>query len=242
MILGAMQPYLLPYLGFYQLIQAVDTYLICDDLQYTDGWMKKNRSLINCKQAKPNFFGLPVKHGDQKARICDRFFSEQSPLSEKMKLMNYLDHIYLKAPFYASHREIIERIVLYPDNNIGKYNAFGIKTLASYLDIPANIIVSSEITDPYYRESMDNLSCQDMVLFLCQYHHADTYINAIGGTELYSKEVFASHGIQLNFIQMDSIRYQQYSKYFVEKLSIVDVLAFHSREDVKELLNRYTLI
>lgn len=242
MTLGAMQPYLLPYLGFYQLIQAVDTYLISDDLQYTDGWMKKNRSLIDCKRAKPNFFGLPVKHAGQTLKVNEREFSEQSPLSEKKKLMAYFDNIYRKAPHYNEHRDILERIVLYPDHNVGKYNAYGIITMANYLEIPTKIIISSQVPDDNYHKTLDTLSCQDMVLYLCQYHQADHYINAIGGTKLYDKEEFLNHGVQLNFIQMDTIRYQQYSKYFVECLSIVDVLAFHSKEEVKELLHRYTLI
>lgn len=242
MILGAMQPYFLPYLGFYQLIQAVDTYLICDDLQYTDGWIKKNRCLLDCKKAKPNFFGLPVSHGEQKARINERYFAEQHPLSEKKKVMNHLDNIYRKSPHYAQHRDIIECIIMYSDNNIGNYNAYGIKKMAEYLEISTNIVVSSRISDPIYRETMDSLCCQDMVLFLCNYHKADRYINPIGGTQLYQKEVFHANGIQLNFLQMDSIRYSQYSKYFVESLSIVDVLAFHTKEEVQQLLLRYTLI
>lgn len=242
MTLGAMQPYLLPYLGFYQLIQAVDTYLICDDLQYTDGWMKKNQCLLDCKRAKSNFFGLPVKHAAQTLKINEREFSEQSPQSEKIKLMAYLDSIYRKAPYYKEHREVIERIVMYPDNNIGHYNAFGIQTMANYLQIPTKIIISSQVNDDIYHETMDSLSCQDMVLYLCKYQKADHYINAIGGVQLYDKTIFAKHGIQLDFIKMDTIRYQQYSKYFVECLSIVDVLAFHTLEQVQDLLLRYTLI
>lgn len=242
MTLGAMQPYLFPYLGFYQLIQAVDTYLICDDLQYTDGWMKKNQSLLDCKKAKSNFFGLPVKHAAQTLKINEREFSEQSPFSEKKKLMAYFDTIYRKAPHYEEHHDVLEQITMYPDNNIGHYNAYGIITMSTYLEIPTKIIISSQVPDETYHETLDSLSCQDMVLYLCQYHQANHYINAIGGTKLYDKNVFSEHGIQLDFIKMDTIRYQQYSKYFVECLSIVDVLAFHSKEEVKELLHRYTLI
>jgi hypothetical protein len=242
MTLGAMQPYLLPYLGFYQLIQAVDSYLICDDLQYTDGWMKRNRSLLDCKKAKPNFFGLPVKHAAQDLKINEREFSEQSPLSEKNKLLAYIDSIYLKAPHYQEHRDLLKAIILYPDNNVGHYNAYGIKAMANYLDINTKIIISSQVDDDDYHLTLNSYSCQEMVLYLCKYHKANHYINALGGVALYDKSTFAQHDIVLNFIKMDTIRYQQYSKYFVEGLSIIDVLAFHTKEEVKELLNRYTLI
>lgn len=48
MILGIMQPYFLPYIGYFQLMKAVDRYVIYDDVNYIKGgWINRNNLLVN---------------------------------------------------------------------------------------------------------------------------------------------------------------------------------------------------
>ena len=105
------------------------------------------------------------------------------------------------------------------------------------MDIDTPIIVSSNI------EKNTDLKCTDKVIDLCKIMEADEYINAIGGQKLYSKDVFMSEGIKLNFLHTNEIIYNQFSKDMIEpNLSIIDVMMFNSKEEIKKMLGEYTLI
>ena len=86
------------------------------------------------------------------------------------------------------------------------------------------------------------LKAQDKVIEICKILNADEYVNAIGGQSLYSKKAFSEEGIELKFIKENDIVYKQYDNEFVRDLSIIDVLMFNSKEDVKKLLQEYNLI
>ena len=68
------------------------------------------------------------------------------------------------------------------------------------------------------------------------------YINAIGGQELYDKDVFLDSGIELKFIKTLPYEYKQFNNEFVPNLSIIDILMFNSKEEVNLLLNKYELV
>ena len=68
------------------------------------------------------------------------------------------------------------------------------------------------------------------------------YINPIGGKELYDVGEFARQNITLRFINTEDIVYQQFGEPFVEKLSILDVIMFNSKDEIREMLGKYTLI
>ena len=86
------------------------------------------------------------------------------------------------------------------------------------------------------------MKSQDKVLSLCKAKNADVYINSIGGVELYDKTIFKQNGIELNFIKSNPIKYKQFNNEFIPWLSIIDVLMFNSKEEIKKYLNEYTLI
>ena len=77
---------------------------------------------------------------------------------------------------------------------------------------------------------------------ICNLNNAKTYINAIGGQELYSKDNFKQANVDLFFIKTLPIEYKQYKNDFVPWLSIIDVMMFNSQEQIKYFLNRYELI
>jgi hypothetical protein len=98
-----------------------------------------------------------------------------------------------------------------------------------------------EIED-YLKTFSDEDRKNERIFSICKQQGADTYINAIGGQELYSKDKFKENGIDLYFIKMDNIEYKQFSNEFIPNLSIIDVLMHNGKEGTKELLNRYTLV
>jgi len=212
-----MQPYFLPYIGYFQLMQAVDTFVVYDNIKYTKkGWINRNRFL---REGKDAIFSLPLKAASDYLDIRER---EISPEFNRTRLLNQLNEAYRRAPYYAQTIPLIERIVRHHDGNLFSYVFHSIKEVCEHLDISTEIRMSSEIQIDH------SLKAQEKVLAICDSLGTRTYINSAGGTELYSKEVFSENGIDLQFIQSQPFEYPQFGNNFVPWLSIVDVLMFNS--------------
>lgn len=233
MKLGIMQPYFMPYIGYYQLINSVDTFIIYDNIQYTKkGWINRNRILSNNKDY---LITLPLKKDSDYLDIVDRRLAE-SWVDDKNKMLNVITSSYKKSPYFNDVYTLISDCITNNEVNLFKYIYDSIIIIKDYLDINTDIIISSELNIDH------NLKSQDKVISLCLNQNADVYINSIGGVELYDKETFKKNGINLNFIKSNNIKYQQFNNEFIPWLSIIDILMFNSKDDIKNYLNEYTLI
>jgi hypothetical protein len=233
MKVGIMQPYFMPYIGYFQLINAVDKFVLLDDVQYINrGWINRNRILMNSSDF---VFTLPVKKAARHLNVNERFFA-QSFNDDTEKLKKCLYYAYHKAPYYKEVEEVLLHIFSYNDLNISHFIGYSLKTICKYLDITTLIYTSSEII------KNDTLKKQDRIIDINKIMNSTNYINPIGGTELYSKDVFGSNNIILNFIKTKNIVYKQFDNEFIPNLSIIDVMMFNSKEEVKELLKEYELI
>ncbi len=227
-----MQPYFLPYIGYFQLMAAVDRFVIYDDVKYTKkGWINSNRMLLNERDVK---FSLALKAGSDYLNVRDR---ELAPSFDRNKLLNRFHGAYRRAPHFDETVPLLERIVRFEDVNLFRFLHNSIIEVGSHLGISTEMVISSSI--PINRE----LKGQDKVLALCQAAGADTYINAIGGVDLYSKEAFRERHIHLWFIRSKPFEYKQFGAEFVPWLSIVDVLMFNPLDMVKSCISaNYELI
>ncbi|NDV95260.1 hypothetical protein D0T84_10040 [Dysgonomonas sp. 521] len=231
MKIGIMQPYFLPYIGYFQLLNAVDKYVIYDNIQYTKkGWINRNRILQNGKDL---MITIPLEKDSDYLDIKDRSVSKNF---DKKKLLNQIREPYRKAPYFETVMPLIEDIVNFQEENLAYYIFNSIDKIRDYLGIDTELIVSSTI-------DMDHsLKGQDKVLALCKALGAKEYYNAVGGQSLYNKEDFAREGINLSFISSNPIEYKQFSNEFVPWLSILDVMMFNPVEEIQNMLNEYKLI
>lgn len=226
-----MQPYFFPYIGYWQLIVAVDVFVIYDNIQYTKkGWFNRNRFLQNGKDA---MFSIPLKKDSDYLNVDERFIS---PEFDKRKLIAQFRNAYAKAPYLKEAMPLIEKIINFDEENLFKYIYNSVTKICNYLDIDTKIIISSTL------DINKELKAEEKVLALCKSTGASTYINAIGGIELYDKGEFKSKGIELNFIKSKPIEYKQLNNEFVPWLSIVDVLMFNSKDEVRKMIEEYELI
>ena len=217
-----MQPYFLPYIGYFQLIASVDLFIVYDNIQYSKkGWVNRNRFLRDGEAA---LFTLPLKNESDYRDICDR---ELAATFSRDKLLNQLASAYRRSPHFAEAFPLIQRIVGFDDNNLFRFVQHSILKTCEHLDIETEIRRSSDIAIDHRKSS------QDKVLALCEAVGATTYINAIGGMELYSRERFQSRGINLNFLRTTPVEYPQFGAEFVPWLSIVDLLMFNSATDIQ---------
>lgn len=229
--IAIMQPYFLPYIGYFQLLTSADLFVVYDNIKYTKkGWINRNRFLSNGESAD---FVLPLKKDSDFLDVRDRSLAEDF---DRRKLLNRFREAYRKAPCFSETYPLIESLVLNPERNLFHFIDHSVRSLAERLGIPTRIVPSSSLDIDH------TLKSQDKVLAICKYLGATTYINAIGGRELYAQEVFSSQGIDLRFIRTHPIEYPQFGNAFVPWLSILDVLMFNTIERARGYLERYELI
>ena len=229
MKLGIMQPYLLPYIGYFQLMKAVEKYVIADDLNYIkQGWINRNNLLMN---GTGFMFQLSVIGASQ-----NKLINEIIVADDQSKLLRTIEINYRKAPFFADVFPIIDSILQYEDKNLARYLGNSLVQIAEYLRFDTTFSYMSDLK----RDT--SLKAQDMVINVCTIMEASDYINAIGGMELYDKKIFKENGIDLFFLKTKPIEYKQFKNSFVPNLSMLDVLMFNSVEDIDQLLLQYELL
>lgn len=227
-----MQPYFLPYIGYFQLIAAVDLFIVYDNIKYTKkGWINRNRFLSN---GKDEMFSLPLKGDSDLSDIRERRLASDFNCS---RLINQLTGAYRKAPYFEQVFPLIEQILQQKEQNLFQFIYYSILAVCRQIGVMTEIRISSEIPIDH------TLKSQDKVFALCEAVGTNVYVNAIGGLDLYSKEDFLSHRIELKFIRSKPFAYRQFGNDFVPWLSIVDVLMFNSCEDIRESVHsNYELI
>ena len=229
---AVMQPYLFPYIGYWQLINAVDEFVLLDDVQYIQrGWINRNRILL---AGRDHLFSFSVCKDAQQKKINQRFFSEEYP-AEREKFLRMLQCAYAKAPFFRSAFAVIEQSLAFSTMNVATGVGDNLKILADYLHIPTSFRYASTI------DCDKSLKAQDYILALTKQLNADVYLNLSGGTSLYDKDVFLRQKIQLFFLQTVPQEYKQFANEFIPFLSIIDVMMFNSPETIKKMLGRYEL-
>jgi len=233
MKLAIMQPYFFPYIGYFQLINSVDEFIVYDNIQYSrKGWINRNRILVN---QKDDYITLPLKKDSDYLNVNQRFLSDTWSLDRK-KMLNKIVESYRKAPQFESVISLLENCLNIKESNLFEFNFKCLTETLSYLSIPTKITVSSSI------QINHDLKAEDKVLAICKEKNASVYINPIGGIELYSKEQFLFNNIKLEFQKSNPINYVQFKNEFVPWLSIIDVMMFNTNEEIKNLLSDYHLI
>lgn len=228
MKLGIMQPYFMPYIGYFQLMKAVDKYIVYDDVNYIKGgWVSRNNILVN---GEKKLFTISLKGASP-----NKFFNEIEIGDDFRKLMKTLQINYSKASHYRETMNLLEKIISYPDKQLALFIANSFREILSYLSIDTEIILSSDL------QKDCSLKGKDKVLHICDILNADTYYNAIGGQDLYDKEEFMNKGIKLYFLETQIEEYPQSSQNFIPFLSIIDVLMNNSVEEINLLLDTYLL-
>lgn len=232
MKVAIMQPYFFPYIGYFQLIQSVDLLIVYDNIKYTKkGWINRNRILHNSRET---LFSLPLKKDSDFLDVCAR---ELAADFKRDKLLNQITESYRRAPYYTQTFPLLEQIVNYSDSNLFNYLYHSITKTCNHLDIKTEIRVSSTVHIDH------TLKNQEKVLALCAAANADTYINAIGGLDLYSKDIFQANNIKLAFIRAKPFEYHQFNNEFIPWLSIIDILMFNPLEKIRDvLLSNYELL
>ena len=231
MRVGILQPYLLPYIGYFQLINSVDHIVIFDDVQYTKkGWINRNRFQKNGVEQK---LSIPLEQVSGFINICDRKISASY---DPASTINQITNAYRNAPNFPFVIEQIEKIFNFSERNLFLYILNSIEVVNEYLEIKTPITASSEVL------AARGLRGKDRVIKICQQLGAKTYINPQNGRALYNEQDFKEQGIELLFLEAQLSEYHQSALPFLPGLSILDVIMMESVPEIKSrLLQDYVL-
>jgi hypothetical protein len=227
-----MQPYFFPYIGYWQLMNAVDEYVIYDDVNFIKGgWINRNRILM---KGEGKYINVQL-HGASPNKLINEIELSGDTVFDK-KLLRTIEYSYKRAPYCEDVLSLLEFVINRGEKNLAKFLELCISQVCTYLDIKTKIVISSTI------KKNNDLRGKDKVQHICKMLGADEYINAIGGRDLYSYDEFKSNGIELKFLMPCYIQYQQFSNKFVSNLSIIDVMMFNSKEQINKMLYNYEVL
>jgi hypothetical protein len=226
MKLAIMQPYFLPYAGYFQLMAAVDKFVVYDDVNFIRrGWINRNRILLHGQE---HLFVIPLRGASQNRRIKElRLVSESM---WRQKLLATIRHAYCRAPEFHHVFPVISETVNFPEENLSAYLLNALRRMKAYLGLETELIPSSTV---YENESLKG---QARILDICRRERASVYLNLSGGKELYDPELFARNGITLRFLEPTTIQYDQFGGPFRPALSIIDTLMFNAPDRVRSML------
>jgi hypothetical protein len=229
MTIAIMQPYFFPYIGYFQLVNSVDKFIIYDDVNFIkQGWIARNRIIL---QGKEHYVILQLNGASSFKKINEIQIGTNAD-----KLLKTIYQAYNKAPFFPSSFPIIEKIIKVNIKNLADFLINQLIILTSYLGISTELLISSSIN------KNNNLKGSKKIIHICNILGATKYINSIGGSELYNKEDFQNSGINLYFLKSKPIKYKQFGDIFFSNLSIIDVMMFNDVPTIKNYLNQYELI
>lgn len=228
------QPYIFPYLGYFQLLHAADVFVVYDDVQWINrGWINRNRVLA---EGHVRYITLPVSKPSVRRKIKDYHFSREFELRRR-KLIKQLARAYAHAPFFENVMPLVEQCLSLNEPNVSRFVVHSLRQWCLFLGLETKFVSSSDLN------VCSSLSGERRVLALCAKLGATRYINLIGGTGLYDERLFTAHDIELRFVQMRPLEYRQVGGGpFVGNLSIIDVAMNNPLSEVRRLLAEYDLV
>lgn len=244
--LAIMQPYFFPYLGYFQLINSVDDFVLYDQVAYIkNGWINRNRLVST--NSHVFYITVPLS---KKRRSTNYNISEVMISNEKKyrsSIMKSIEHNYHKTPYFKELRNWVKEILHFETESISKFNLNSLNSICSLLEIKPPIILSAETIRTIEAELQEmNLPRNEIkyerIRLIANLFKSKVYINPIGGIEIYEREKMEKFGLKSYFLKMNPLIYRNKSSSFVPNLSTLDVLFNIGPEATKGLLREYDLM
>jgi WbqC-like protein family len=225
--LAIMQPYLFPYLGYFQLAAAVDCFVFYDDVNFIkNGWINRNRLFLS---GDVRYFTVPLLGASSSSSIAQ--VGVQPGEVWRRKILESIAQSYAQAPHVAPVLEMVSAVLEGPQTaSIGALAKQSVVAVAEYLGLHTAFVWTSQ---KYGNASLRGV---ERVLDICRREAASCYVNLPGGRSLYDAAQFAAAGVELAFIEPRLPQYDCGRRPFHAGLSIIDVLMWNDRAAVAELL------
>lgn len=237
MKLAIMQPYFMPYIGYFQLINTTDKWIIYDTVQYINhGWMNRNRILHPTPETGWQYITIPIKKHSLSTKIKDIEINSNEKWQQR--ILGQLNHYKRKAEYFNQAVDMVSECLEIKENSLSKFNASVLSIICKKLDINFDYLFSSELELSFN----DMSNAEDKVLAISKHLDATEYINLIGGLELYNFNTFENNNIKLSFLKSIPFEYKQHEREYIPYLSILDLFMFNSIYEIKEYIKNYEIV
>jgi hypothetical protein len=226
MKLAVMQPYLYPYLGYFQVLASVDRFVFYDDVNFIKrGWINRNRLVLD---GEVRYFTVPLSGASQFSKIAEILIDQRG--SWRRKICESIRQSYSRAPNFKVINEMLTETLYAEELHISRLAKQSVMAVSRYLGLETEFVMSSACYGNCH------LKGEQRIIDICARERASGYYNLPGGKCLYDRALFQSYGVSLHFIQPRLAAYPQFSKEFLPGLSIIDVLMFNDKSAARELL------
>jgi hypothetical protein len=232
MKISIMQPYLFPYIGYFQLINYSNKFVFLDDVTYKKkGWIDRNKILLENSEF---YFKIPIKNMSRNKNINITLIDQEKYSLWCSKFLKTINHCYKNSPYYENVFKLLSNILNKKYKYISEIAIESIIVICKYLDIKTDLYISSNLSfNP-------NHDAESKLIDICKTLKATSYVNMINGKDLYSYDNFKKNNIELKFLHQEIINYKQFNNNFIPSLSILDVIMFNSIDQINKIhLNKY---
>lgn len=227
-----MQPYLFPYIGYFQLLYRVEDFVFYDDVNFIKrGFVNRNMILL---QGRPHQFSIPCRGVSQNTRICDIQVATSDRRLQKSLLT--IRQAYSRSPQFNKFFPVVEAVFNEAQGDISWVSGRSVELVTGYLGLKRNFYYSSRDF-----ERQEDLDRSQQLIHICHQLGASHYVNSIGGKHLYSVDEFASAGIDLCFLESSLSEYKQLGNGFQPSLSIIDLLMNVSVDEALDFVSMGSL-
>jgi len=183
--IAIMQPYFMPYAGYFRLMEAADLFVFYDCVQFPRrGWVHRNK--FTRVDGSAEWLTLPLAKSDRDStRIIDLQWADNAEAEWKKRMAEF--------PALSGNSPLLSAAQTLSGSPC-EYIMNGLRIVCKALDIECEFTTSSTLGLP------DSPKGQDRILAIAQHYKATRYINAPGGRELYDNQAFADKGIELSFL------------------------------------------
>ena len=204
----------IPWKGYFDLIAAVDEFILYDDMQYTRrDW--RNRNQIKTPQGVQWLTVPVVVKGKyhQKIRETEIDGTEWAATHWKSIAANYK-----RARYYREVSEWLEPIYLAQEyKTISELNRILIEAICNYVEL------ETKITNSWDYVLVEGQS--ERLADLCRQSKATEYVSGPNARNYLNEDVFKRQGIKVTWILYDGYaEYPQLWGRFVHNVSILDLL------------------
>lgn len=219
-----MQPYIFPYIGYFQLVKSADHFVFYDDVDFIKGgWINRNRISIN---GQGKIFTIPLLNSSSNKKINQIGIFRKS--KDIQKILKSIKFEYSKAPYFQDVYPWVETIFNTEYSSIASMAGQSVIKTSEYLKLDTTFCYSSELAP-----ETQNLSRSQRLISITKKLNSSHYINSIGGIGLYTKEEFEKAGIKLDFLKPVISEDDQ--------LSIIDKIMYNSIQDIQNQLLNFQL-
>lgn len=231
MKIAIMQPYFFPYLGYFDLINSVDLFIVYDTVQYIRrGWIHRNRILRQDGKGW-QYVVVPTVKAPQKTRVTDIAVATDS--AWKTRILGQMDHYRTTAPHAKDTIRFVGECLASNESSVARLNVHLLARCSDLLAIDFRYRFASDLD-----VQLDaTRTAEERILDLCEYLGAKEYVNLPGGIDLYHPEAFAARNIRLTFRHLPKFFYATDPYVFEPNLSIIDVLMWNEPGTIKAHLD-----